>query len=325
MLRVCHAEGVPVVPRGSGTSLAGGALPTADCVLLGVARLTAGAGDRLREPLHPRRRPAAPTSASPPPSRTRASSTPPTRRASSPAPSPATSRMNSGGAHCLKYGVTTNNLLGVTMVLMDGTVVELGGAHLDAPGLDLLGVVCGSEGQLGVVTEATLAHPAQARGRPPGAHGLRLERGRRAPASPTSSAPASCRSRSSSWTAPASAPARPSPMPAIPTSRRCSSSRSRAPRPRSPSSSDKIIAIARAPRPRGDPREPLRRGVGADLEGPQGRLRRDGPDRRLHLPRRHDPGQRAAFRPPPHRRAHRGLRPRASPTSSTPATATCTR
>ena len=64
--------------------------------------------------------------------------------------------MNSGGAHCLKYGVTTNNLLGVTMVLMDGTVVELGGGHLDAGGLDLLGVVCGSEGQLGVVTEATL-------------------------------------------------------------------------------------------------------------------------------------------------------------------------
>jgi glycolate oxidase len=64
--------------------------------------------------------------------------------------------MNSGGAHCLKYGVTTNNLLGVTLVLMDGTVVEVGGAHLDAPGLDLLGVICGSEGQLGVVTEATL-------------------------------------------------------------------------------------------------------------------------------------------------------------------------
>jgi glycolate oxidase len=64
--------------------------------------------------------------------------------------------MNSGGAHCLKYGVTTNNLLGVTMVLMDGTIVEVGGAHMDAPGLDLLGVICGSEGQLGVVTEATL-------------------------------------------------------------------------------------------------------------------------------------------------------------------------
>jgi glycolate oxidase len=64
--------------------------------------------------------------------------------------------MNSGGAHCLKYGVTTNNLLGVTLVQMDGTVVELGGAHMDAGGLDLLGLVCGSEGQLGVVTEATL-------------------------------------------------------------------------------------------------------------------------------------------------------------------------
>jgi glycolate oxidase len=64
--------------------------------------------------------------------------------------------MNSGGAHCLKYGVTTNNLLGVTMVLMDGTVVELGGPEGEQPGLDLLAVVCGSEGQLGVVTEATL-------------------------------------------------------------------------------------------------------------------------------------------------------------------------
>ncbi|MEM9269455.1 MAG: FAD-linked oxidase C-terminal domain-containing protein, partial [Pseudomonadota bacterium] len=64
--------------------------------------------------------------------------------------------MNSGGAHCLKYGVTTNNLLGVTLVTMEGEVVELGGAHLDAAGYDLLGVLCGSEGQLGVVTEATL-------------------------------------------------------------------------------------------------------------------------------------------------------------------------
>ena len=64
--------------------------------------------------------------------------------------------MNSGGAHCLKYGVTTNNLMGVKMVMMDGTVVDIGGGHLDAGGLDLLGLICGSEGQLGVVTEATL-------------------------------------------------------------------------------------------------------------------------------------------------------------------------
>ncbi|TMV56436.1 FAD-binding protein, partial [Thioclava sp. BHET1] len=64
--------------------------------------------------------------------------------------------MNSGGAHCLKYGVTTNNLLGVTLVTMAGEILQIGGAHLDAGGLDLLGVICGSEGQLGIVTEATL-------------------------------------------------------------------------------------------------------------------------------------------------------------------------
>ena len=64
--------------------------------------------------------------------------------------------MNSGGAHCLKHGVTTNHVLGVKMVLIDGTVVDIGGAHLDAPGLDLLGVIVGHEGQLGVVTEATV-------------------------------------------------------------------------------------------------------------------------------------------------------------------------
>ena len=63
--------------------------------------------------------------------------------------------------------MTTNNLLGVTMVLMDGTVVEVGGAHLDAPGLDLLGVICGSEGQLGVVTEATLRILAKPEGARP--------------------------------------------------------------------------------------------------------------------------------------------------------------
>ena len=62
--------------------------------------------------------------------------------------------MNSGGAHCLKYGVTLNNVLGAKIVLMDGEVVELGGGYLDAPGLDLLGLFIGSEGQFGIVTEA---------------------------------------------------------------------------------------------------------------------------------------------------------------------------
>ena len=64
--------------------------------------------------------------------------------------------MNSGGAHCLKYGVTTNNVLGVRMVLMDGEIVEIGGPYLDAEGYDLLALIVGSEGQFGIVTEATL-------------------------------------------------------------------------------------------------------------------------------------------------------------------------
>jgi len=64
--------------------------------------------------------------------------------------------MNSGGAHCLKYGVTTNNVLGMRLVLMDGEIVDIGGAHLDAAGYDFLGLVIGSEGQFGIVTEATV-------------------------------------------------------------------------------------------------------------------------------------------------------------------------
>ena len=149
-------NGIKVVARGAGTSLSGGALPAEDAVVIGVsrmnrvleidyanrvARVEAGITNLgITEAVKARR----------------ASSTRPIRRASSPARSPATSRMNSGGAHCLKYGVTTNNVLGLKMVLMDGEIVEIGGAHLDAPGYDLLGLVIGSEGQLGIVTEATV-------------------------------------------------------------------------------------------------------------------------------------------------------------------------
>ena len=155
VLRICHEENVPVVPRGSGTSLAGGALPTADSVILGVARL-----NEVLEVDYDNRfiRVQA--------GRTNLSVTGAVEADGFfYAPDPSSQLacaiagnigMNSGGAHCLKYGVTTNNLLGVTLVLMDGTVVEIGGAHLDAAGLDWLGLVCGSEGQLGVVTEATL-------------------------------------------------------------------------------------------------------------------------------------------------------------------------
>jgi glycolate oxidase len=155
ILKICSELGVPVVPRGSGTSLAGGALPTSDSVILGVARLNAVLEEdydnrviRVQS------------------GRTNLSVTGAVEHEDffyAPDPSSQLAcaiagniAMNSGGAHCLKYGVTTNNLLGVTMVLMDGTVVEIGGAHLDAPGYDILGIVCGSEGQLGVVTEATL-------------------------------------------------------------------------------------------------------------------------------------------------------------------------
>lgn len=155
VLRICHDEGVPVVPRGSGTSLAGGALPTADSVILGVARMTqvleTDYNDRIIRVQT---------------GRTNLSVTGAVEQDGffyAPDPSSQLAcaiagniAMNSGGAHCLKYGVTTNNLLGVTMVQMDGTILELGGAHMDAGGYDLLGLICGSEGQLGVVTEATL-------------------------------------------------------------------------------------------------------------------------------------------------------------------------
>jgi glycolate oxidase len=155
ILRICHEEGVPVVPRGSGTSLAGGALPTADCVILGVARMNG-----VIETDYDNRFIRVQSG------RTNLSVTGAVESEGffyAPDPSSQLAcaiagniAMNSGGAHCLKYGVTTNNLLGVTLVLMDGTVVQVGGAHMDAGGLDLLGVICGSEGQLGVVTEATL-------------------------------------------------------------------------------------------------------------------------------------------------------------------------
>lgn len=155
VLKICHEERVPVVPRGAGTSLAGGSLPTADSVILGVSRMS-----DVLETDYENRFIRVQTG------RTNLSVTGAVEEHSffyAPDPSSQLAcaiagniAMNSGGAHCLKYGVTTNNLLGVTMVMMDGEIVEIGGAHLDAGGLDLLGVICGSEGQLGIVTEATL-------------------------------------------------------------------------------------------------------------------------------------------------------------------------
>lgn len=155
VMRVCAEMGVPVVPRGAGTSLAGGSLPTEDAVVLGVARLR-----DVLEVDYPNRVIRVQTGM------TNLSVTGAVEGDGFfYAPDPSSQLacaisgnigMNSGGAHCLKYGVTTNNLLGVTMVTAEGEIVEIGGAHMDAAGYDLLGVICGSEGQLGVVTEATL-------------------------------------------------------------------------------------------------------------------------------------------------------------------------
>jgi len=166
VLRYCHEHGVNVVARGAGTSLSGGAIPQEDAIVLGLSKMS-----KILEVDYANR----------------------TMRVQSGvtnlgisnavaadgyfyAPDPSSQLactiggnigMNSGGPHCLKYGVTTNNILGVKMVLIDGTVVEFGGPALDAPGLDLLGLVIGSEGQLGVVTEATVRLLRQAEGARP--------------------------------------------------------------------------------------------------------------------------------------------------------------
>nr|WP_246521807.1 FAD-linked oxidase C-terminal domain-containing protein [Neoroseomonas terrae] len=155
ILRYCHQNAVRIVPRGAGTSLSGGALPMEDAVVIGLMRMNrileidlddrlavveagvtnigitnAVAGDGFFY-----------------------------------APDPSSQlacmiggnvMMNSGGAHCLKYGVTANNLLGLKFVTIEGEIVTIGGAHLDAAGYDWLGLITGSEGQLGLVTEVTV-------------------------------------------------------------------------------------------------------------------------------------------------------------------------
>jgi glycolate oxidase len=155
VLRYCKAEGIKVVPRGAGTSLSGGALPLADGVLLGMAKF-----NRILDIDYDNRCVVAQ------PGVTNLAITKAVEDAGfyyAPDPSSQIActiggnvAENSGGVHCLKYGLTTNNLLGIEMVLMDGEVIRLGGKHLDAEGYDLLGVMTGSEGLLGVVTEVTV-------------------------------------------------------------------------------------------------------------------------------------------------------------------------
>jgi glycolate oxidase len=155
ILRFCHANGVRVVPRGAGTSLSGGALPLADSVVVGLARmnqiLDIDYADRC---------------ATVQAGVTNLAITGAVQdRGFFYAPDPSSQLacmiggnvgMNSGGAHCLKYGVTANNLLGLTVVTIEGEIIQIGGAHLDAAGYDWLGLLTGSEGMLAVVTEVTV-------------------------------------------------------------------------------------------------------------------------------------------------------------------------
>ncbi len=155
ILRFCHENHIKVVPRGAGTSLCGGALPLEDAIVLCLTRMTKvlslDLGNRV--------------------ARVEAGMTntgiteavadhgffyapdPSSQIACTVGGNVAT---NSGGAHCLKYGVTTNNVLGVRMVLMNGDILDIGGPSLDAPGYDFLALIVGSEGQFGVVTEVTV-------------------------------------------------------------------------------------------------------------------------------------------------------------------------
>ncbi len=155
VLRLCHAEGVRVVPRGAGTSLSGGALPLADAVVVGLMRM-----NRILEINYDDRFAVVQAGVT-----NLGITQAVAERGFFYAPDPSSQLacmiggnvgMNSGGAHCLKYGVTANNLLGLTIVTVEGEVLRIGGTHLDAAGYDWLGLLTGSEGQLAVVTEVTV-------------------------------------------------------------------------------------------------------------------------------------------------------------------------
>lgn len=166
VLRYCHREKIKVVARGAGTSLCGGALPLEDAVVIGVSRMS-----KVLEIDYDNRFARVESGIT-----NLAISKAVAEEGFFYAPDPSSQlactlagnlAMNSGGAHCLKYGVTTNNVLGAKVVLMDGEILELGGPHLDAEGYDLLGLMIGSEGQFGIITEATVRILSAAEGARP--------------------------------------------------------------------------------------------------------------------------------------------------------------
>jgi glycolate oxidase len=155
VLKVCREMNVPIVPRGAGTGLSGGAMPIADGVVLSTARMN----QIVRMDAYSR------TAVVQPGVRNLAISDAAAQHALYYAPDPSSQiactiggnvAENSGGVHCLKYGLTVHNVLRVRMVTIEGDVVELGSEALDAPGLDLLSAFIGSEGMLGIVTEVTV-------------------------------------------------------------------------------------------------------------------------------------------------------------------------
>ncbi len=154
-LRYCYENNIKVVPRAAGTSLVGGALPSADSIVIAISKM-----NRVIETDFANRTAVVEAGIT-----NVAVTAAVAKEGFFYAPDPSSQlastiagniAMNSGGAHCLKYGVTTNNILGVKIVLMTGEVIEIGGKYLDSGSYDLLGLICGSEGQFGIVTEATV-------------------------------------------------------------------------------------------------------------------------------------------------------------------------
>jgi len=155
VLKYCHQNRLKVVPRGAGTSLSGGALPAEDAIVIGISRM-----NRILDVDFENRTMRVETGIT-----NLAITEAVAAEGFFYAPDPSSQlactlggnlAMNSGGAHCLKYGVTTNNVLGLRMVLMDGEIVDIGGPYLDSEGYDFLALVVGSEGQFGIITEATV-------------------------------------------------------------------------------------------------------------------------------------------------------------------------
>jgi glycolate oxidase len=165
ILKICADHKVKVVPRGSGTGLSGGALPLQDGIILGLGKF-----NRILEIDYANRAVVAQPGVT-----NLAISNAVDAAGFYYAPDPSSQiacsiggnvAENSGGVHCLKYGVTTNNLLGLEIVLMNGDIVRVGGKQFDSDGYDLMGILTGSEGLLGVITEVTvriLAKPPSAK------------------------------------------------------------------------------------------------------------------------------------------------------------------